>query len=132
MQVLGTACVTAACGDGTGKPEASGAWAAGSAHDLSGLRPVPGAALVVARDDRGIYAMSAICTHQRCDMIEDGQVTATGMHCDCHASDFDAHGAPVAGPARAQLRHVRVSVAEDGALTVHADETVPPDQRAPG
>lgn len=132
LQVMGTACVAAACDDPTGKPEATGTWSAGNARDLSGLRRVPGASLVVARDARGIYAMSTICTHQRCDMTEDGEVTSSGMHCDCHASDFDATGTPVSGPARARLRHVRVSVADDGALVVHADEPVPADARVVG
>ncbi len=132
MQVLGAACAAAACGEATGQSEATGSWPAGNLRDLSGLRPVPGAPLVVARDEGGVYAMSTICTHQQCDMTTDGQVSATGMHCDCHASDFDAHGTPVAGPARAPLRHVRVSVAADGALTVHADEVVAADHRVAG
>lgn len=132
LQVVSAACVGVACDDPTGKREATGPWAAGSARDLSGLRRVAGAPLVVARDDGGIYAMSAICTHQQCDMTEDGQVTPTGIHCDCHASDFDARGVPVSGPARAPLRHYRVSVAADGALTVHAGEDVPADHRVAG
>jgi nitrite reductase/ring-hydroxylating ferredoxin subunit len=76
--------------------------------------------VVLGRDTGGLYAMSAICTHQQCDMSRDGSIRANEIVCNCHASSFSATGSVEAGPARSPLEHYAVELAADGSITVHA------------
>lgn len=67
-----------------------------------------GVRAVVARDARGFFAYSAICTHERCLL---GEPDAMGVtECACHASRFDGNGAVLRGPAVAPLAHVAVTI----------------------
>jgi Rieske Fe-S protein len=76
--------------------------------------PNPGAAVdydlyvVLARDDRGLYAYTAMCTHQRCVVVVDND----GTRCPCHDSVFDADGAVTQGPATRALPNHPVRVCE--------------------
>jgi Rieske Fe-S protein len=81
----------------------------------------------VARDQSGIYAMSALCTHAGCPTRSTGD---TGqLYCPCHGSLFDKDGKVLRGPASASLPHYRVDLADDGSLTVQAGTDVSPDTR---
>jgi Rieske Fe-S protein len=96
--------------------------------------------VVVARDARGLFAMTAVCTHQRCLVrprevpglcmppVEDATNSTGELCCHCHGSVYDGQGVPLTGPATRPLTHFRVSVV-DGRVRVHPAEPVPADAR---
>ena len=62
-----------------------------------------------------VLAFSAICTHQGCLV---GEVTASGIVCPCHGSQFDpSTGAVTAGPATRPLAKVAVEVRDADVYT---------------
>jgi Rieske Fe-S protein len=79
----------------------------------------------VFRDERGIYAISAVCTHLGCIVAKSQQ----GFACPCHGSKFDHRGDVVGGPAPRPLPWLEVSRAADGKLLVLADNEVPEGTR---
>lgn len=130
--------VTAACGSSVvgcsdGPKAASGPIAAGSVKTtpIGHLAFLTGQPVVLGRDDRGLYAMTAICTHDDCDLSKSGGVDSSGLHCDCHGSRFDKNGKVSRGPASSALEHYRVDLAGDGAITVQAGTIVGADARTP-
>ena len=121
-----------ACGSPAGSPtEASGPLSGGniSALPVGTLSVIDGQPVVIARDAMGVYAMSTICTHARCDMRDSGSISNGGLECSCHGSSFDANGVPFAGPARSVLPHWKVTIAADGSITVLAGTAVDPSVR---
>jgi cytochrome b6-f complex iron-sulfur subunit len=78
-------------------------------------------------DDKGIYALSAICTHLGCTVHSEG---SSGFGCPCHDSAYDLQGEVTEGPAKRHLRHLEVrETAPDGLLLVDVSSTVPPESR---
>ncbi|MEN8241155.1 MAG: ubiquinol-cytochrome c reductase iron-sulfur subunit [Chloroflexota bacterium] len=77
------------------------------------------------RDDAGLYAVSATCTHLGCNINgeEDKFV------CPCHGSQFDLSGRVLQGPATTALAHYLVSLSEDGLVVIDRRSTVPPTHR---
>ncbi len=65
-------------------------------------------------DAGGIYAMTAICTHQGCTVGQGG----TAFACPCHGSQYDLGGANTQGPAVNPLVHFAVSEPTPGAALV--------------
>lgn len=120
-------------GCGSGTTPVTGAVSAGNVSALSAgtLKFVTGQPLVIARDSKGVYAMTSICTHQQCDMSHQGSANANGVFCSCHGSQFDANGNPQSGPAHSALQHYAVTIDSSGAMTVHGDQSVAADTRTP-
>jgi Rieske Fe-S protein len=57
-------------------------------------------------DGAGIYALTAICTHNGCKVVaEAGQ----GFGCPCHDSEYDLQGNVLQGPAKLPLKHFEVT-----------------------
>ena len=78
-------------------------------------------------DDRGIYALTAICTHNGCTVTTSGE---EGFLCPCHESEYDQQGRVTQGPARLPLRHLKVLESAPGALLeVDTGTPVEPDAR---
>jgi nitrite reductase/ring-hydroxylating ferredoxin subunit len=78
------------------------------------------------RDAGGIYAMTAICTHQGCTLGQGGPAFA----CPCHGSQFDLAGAVAQGPAATGLAHLAVTEPTPGApLVVNTGQPVPAGTR---
>jgi cytochrome b6-f complex iron-sulfur subunit len=103
-----------------------------SAGNVSGLavgqiRPVDGVSAAIARDAKGLYAMTLTCTHQGCDMS--GGVSSSRISCRCHGSQFSANGEVLQGPANQPLQHFAVTVDAQGEITVHGAEAVAADVR---
>ena len=125
---LGALPILQACGGGGqgGQSPASGPVPAGnvSAVPVGTLEIVGGQPVILGRDAAGLYAMSAICTHAGCSMVDSGTVDGNGAYCACHGSQFDRNGNPVSGPARSPLDHYRVDLAADGTITVQAGNIV--------
>ncbi|HET6149372.1 MAG TPA: Rieske 2Fe-2S domain-containing protein [Polyangia bacterium] len=87
--------------------------------------------VIVARDEQGVYAMTAICTHQGCTVRNVSHLIEGGAHCPCHGSIYDGNGAVTQGPAARPLQHYAVTLASDGSLTVDGHQPVPADTRTP-
>jgi cytochrome b6-f complex iron-sulfur subunit len=82
--------------------------------------------LWVFADERGLYAISAICTHLGCTVsARDGG----GFFCPCHGSRFDSTGKVVGGPAPRPLPHLELVLAPDGQLIVDQQREVGPEVR---
>ena len=62
--------------------------------------------MFVIKDDAGVFAQSAICTHLGCLVrAEPGE---DGFFCPCHGSRFSLDGRVLKGPARLPLPHYRI------------------------
>lgn len=111
------------CGNQTGNPP-TGPVAAGNVSALSVGALLVMSNIVVARDAGGVYAMSAVCTHQGCLINDAGGTISGGLHCPCHGSAFDGNGAVTHGPAGSALQHYAVTIASDGSMTVEGGQPV--------
>ncbi len=138
LRVLGTSAgaliVTSAlpaCSHATGSPP-SGPVAAMKVTDykLNSLR-VLSSNIAVGLDSKGLFAMSAICTHAGCVLEDNPETIAAGLSCPCHGSTFDGNGDVTGGPARMALQHYEVTVAADGSVTVDGSKPVAADARTP-
>ena len=103
-----------ACGPPFGKVSAGNA----SALAVGDVKVVPGASAAIARDAQGVYAMTLVCTHEGCDISQQGSVTSSAITCDCHGSRFDTNGNVVVGPAQSPLQHYEVTADASGNLTI--------------
>jgi Rieske Fe-S protein len=84
-------------------------------------------AFYLLADDRGIFALTAVCTHRGCLVLSEG---AEGFGCPCHDSAYNLQGAVTEGPAKLPLRHLDVrAIAPKGLLQVNLSTTVPPETR---
>jgi nitrite reductase/ring-hydroxylating ferredoxin subunit len=87
--------------------------------------------VVVGRDAIGVYAMSAICTHEGCFVSDGPKTIAAGLSCGCHGSAFDGDGLVTRGPANRPLQHYAVSIDAAGAITVDGSQPVADSTRTP-
>ena len=129
LKLIGTTAATCTlldCSSPEGASPATGPVAAGnlSAVPVGTLQFVTGQPVVLGRDEDGLYALSAICTHQQCDMSHDGSINSTTIVCNCHGSSFSSDGAVLNGPAHAPLPQYAVELAANGNITVHAETIV--------
>lgn len=119
-----------ACGHATGSAP-TGPVAAGNVSALGVGKMIVMSNIAVARDAKGVYGMSAVCTHEGC-LLDDGPSTiASGLSCACHGSTFDGSGAVTAGPARVALQHYAVTIAADGSMVVDGSQPVTASTRTP-
>lgn len=77
--------------------------------------------LFIVSAEKGILAMSAICTHLGCTV---GRVE-WGYQCPCHGSKFDSNGRVLAGPAPSPLPWFKIFQGPDGYLVVDSWRPVP-------
>jgi len=77
-----------------------------------------GAPAILFRSKSGVFAYSAICTHQGCTV--NYSAASQKLKCPCHGAIFDpyASGNPVSGPANNPLGKIKVAV--EGAWVVLA------------
>ena len=98
----------------------------------------------ISRDAGGLYAVSAICTHEGCFV---GTVNATSLdptslqcalpgrtpffRCPCHGSQYAVDGTLIRGvvPGQAPLDHFALCITADGRLSVDPNTTVPASTR---
>src|SRR3989337_550604 len=70
----------------------------------------------IVRDEDGLYALSAICTHLGCTPR---WLTAENkFKCPCHGSGFTKEGINFEGPAPRPLERLKITLAEDGQLLI--------------
>ena len=77
-----------------------------------------GAPAVLFRTKTGVFAYSAICTHEGCTV--NYSAASKTLKCPCHGAEFDpqSSGKPIAGPAINPLAKVKVAV--EGAWVILA------------
>lgn len=94
--------------------------------------------LFIGRDQLGLYAISAVCTHLGCTVkmmnLDQPQIVQIGgkptqisqeFRCPCHGSKYYGDGTNYAGPAPRPLDWFRLDVSpDDGQLIVHSSEIV--------
>jgi len=76
----------------------------------------------IVRTEKGLWAMSAVCTHLGC--ITQWKPESNQIACPCHGSKFQREGNVQAGPAPRPLPRFAVRLTADGALEVDKLETV--------
>jgi thiosulfate dehydrogenase [quinone] large subunit len=81
--------------------------AVGQTHQFSLSNGSPA---VLFRTKNGVFAYSAVCTHQGCTVSY--KSSNKTLHCPCHGAEFDpfANGKAVQGPARDPLSTVKVKI----------------------
>ena len=74
----------------------------------------------VMRDANGLYALTAVCTHQGCTV----RARTSTFYCPCHGATFSLNGAVVSGPVFQPLRHYLMCQTADGNLGVVRNQQV--------
>ena len=77
--------------------------------------------VIVSRDEKGLFAISLICTHLGCIVSKASQ----GFACPCHGSKYDENGSVIKGPAPRALDWFEISQLPSGKLVVDAGKRVP-------
>ncbi len=75
----------------------------------------------VFRDEQGLFAISAVCTHLGCIAAREAD---GGFNCPCHGSTFTPEGKVLGGPAPKGLDWLAMSLSPDGQLVVDKVQTV--------
>ncbi|MFQ5450133.1 MAG: ubiquinol-cytochrome c reductase iron-sulfur subunit [Nitrospinaceae bacterium] len=70
----------------------------------------------IVRDDEGIYAILAKCTHLGC--TPRWLRTESKYKCPCHGSGFTKEGINFEGPAPRPLERLKISLAPDGQIQI--------------
>jgi len=91
---------------------------------------IPEEKVFIDRDEKGIYAMSAICTHLGCRVL--WMEIQNGYHCPCHGAQFNREGTNIEGPAPRPLPRLGISKDRDGKILVDKAEEVSREFRLTG
>ncbi|AFM42164.1 Rieske Fe-S protein [Desulfosporosinus acidiphilus SJ4] len=83
---------------------------------------VPNSRVWVKKDDQGITALVATCTHLGCEVTY--HADKKEWLCPCHGSIYDIEGRPIAGPAPKALPRVAVDRKADGSLIINTEKHV--------
>ncbi len=83
---------------------------------------LPRQRLWVFSDEKGLYAISSICTHLGCVVH---RKEGGGFICPCHGSEFDQDGRVTKGAAPEALHWLELSLAPGGQLMVDSHKKVP-------
>jgi Rieske Fe-S protein len=92
------------------------------------LAQVSGANVIVGHDAGGVFAFSAICTHQGC--VVNPPDNSGNSYCPCHGSLFDGNGMVLRGPAFFALSHYEIAICQQFVF-VDPNTTVDPSTRTP-
>ncbi len=71
----------------------------------------------IARNEEGIFALIAICTHLGC--TPRWLVAENKFKCPCHGSGFTREGLNFEGPAQKALERAQITLAEDGQILIN-------------
>jgi Rieske Fe-S protein len=131
LSVATLGALPAGCMQGNAAP--TGPVAAGNVNDIpvGSLNLIAGENVILARDDRGFYAMTRVCTHQGQLVSVVSLAGVPALHCYAHGSEFSMNGAPIHGPATAPLQHFKVEIGADGSIIIQGGQVVIADWRAP-
>jgi Rieske Fe-S protein len=101
-----------------------------SDYASTGLHIVTNSGILIGRDAGGLYALSALCTHNFCDMSAVdaqgpfGQLSGKDIICLCHGSEFGPTGTVVHGPAGSTLKAYQLELGCDGFLYANKSKVV--------
>ena len=96
-----------------------------STFTLDGPTLVDAAQAFVIRDRSGLYAVSAVCTHQRCTL----RAAGGGFVCPCHGAKFTLSGSVTVGPAVLGLSRLALCLLPGGNVGVIPTMKAPTSQR---
>ena len=103
-----------------------------SSYPVGSLEAVGNLPVAIGRDVNGFYALTLTCTHQGCNMAQQGSVSGNGIVCHCHGASYDVSGHVLGGPAPEDLTHFAVSIdTATGAVTIDGGTQVPATTRTP-
>ncbi len=83
-----------------------------------------GRSVALFRTEKGVYAVSTICTHLGCIVKP---VTGSGFDCPCHGSKFSADGSVLRGPAPKALPRLAVTRLSETEFLVDEGTNLPSD-----
>ncbi len=86
------------------------------------LTPLANGPVFIGRDEAGLFALSAVCTHLGCTVARSGDRLA----CPCHGSRFAADGRNLSGPAARPLPYLALQLNADGLVEVNLSQEVEP------
>jgi cytochrome b6-f complex iron-sulfur subunit len=89
------------------------------------LTPLANGPVFIGRDQDGLFALSAVCTHLGCTLIWRGEE----LTCPCHGSRFAVDGVNLAGPATRPLPYLALILNANGLLEVNLTQIVGADSR---
>lgn len=67
-----------------------------------------GGTYIIVRTERGVFALSAVCTHLGC--LVNWEPDAREIVCPCHAARFDLNGNVIGGPAPKPLQQIKATI----------------------
>ncbi len=94
-------------------------------YAVGSVTGVPEARAYILRDAKGLYAISAVCTHLGCTVNKNGE----NYECPCHGSRFNNGGYVLKGPAQFPLERLELSLSDDGKVVVDTSKKVEVDVR---
>lgn len=94
-------------------------------YKVGGVTVLGDRRVFLIRDEKGFYALSAICTHLGCQPLweEDNQI----FMCPCHGGRFYKNGINFAGPPPSPLPRYFMKFAPDGRMMVDKSKEVDMD-----
>lgn len=109
-------------------PDVSSVFKIGDAEEIpiGGEKIFEDKKVLIKRDEKGIQAVSLICTHLGCivGVHENGSFS-----CPCHGSKFDAKGNVTGGPAPKGLNWLEISQLPNGKLVCDTNKFVTEETR---
>jgi Rieske Fe-S protein len=98
-----------------------------STYPLGAITPVAEGRAFIKRDERGLSAINATCTHLGC-LIKQSSV---GFECPCHGSRFTPNGAVTNGPATQPLTYSALAIEVEGKVVLDLSQSVGAEARLP-
>lgn len=83
--------------------------------------------VIVFADDDGLYAISKICTHLGCVILD----SDNGFRCPCHGSLFAPDGKVLKGPAPRDLEWYAIESLPGGQLVVNRSKVIERGSKTP-
>jgi Rieske Fe-S protein len=94
-------------------------------YPVDSVLSLPEAKAWLFRDERGLYAISAVCTHLGCIVTHADE----GFDCPCHGSRYNDAGYVLKGPAKLPLSYLELTLSPDGFVVLDTEVSVPATQR---
>ncbi len=94
-------------------------------YPLNSTTPAAGGRAFIKRDEGGLYAINATCTHLGCLVKQ----SATGFDCPCHGSRYTTNGTVTNGPATQPLNYSALTLDASGKVVLDLSQTVSAEVR---